>query len=122
MFYLLFGFSTKIMSEKYSSKCVKFYTSWFVHVKLQLDIFADLTPSKRFFLSKDKITSRYITVDISYGFFPIKSAFRRFFLHRQRILVALIATGHFCWPYSFRNIFLTFWKKKLLNRFLRFLR
>ena len=27
--FLLFGFSTKIMSEEYSSKCVKFYTSWF---------------------------------------------------------------------------------------------
>ena len=26
-----------------------------------------------------------LTVDIRYGFFPIKSAFRRFFLHRQRI-------------------------------------
>jgi hypothetical protein len=27
--HLLFGFSTKIMSEKYSFECVKFYTSWF---------------------------------------------------------------------------------------------
>jgi hypothetical protein len=30
----------------------------------------------------------YTTVDIRYRFFPIKSAFRRFFLHRQRILAA----------------------------------
>ena len=27
--HLLFGFSTKIMSEKYSFECVKFYTSCF---------------------------------------------------------------------------------------------
>jgi hypothetical protein len=27
--HLLFGFSTNIMSEKYSFECVKFYTSWF---------------------------------------------------------------------------------------------
>jgi hypothetical protein len=26
--------------------------------------------------------------DIRYGYFPIKSTFRRFFLHKQRILAA----------------------------------
>jgi hypothetical protein len=46
--FLLFGFSTKIMSEKCSSKCVKFYTLWFFYVKLQLDIFVDLTPEVQF--------------------------------------------------------------------------
>ena len=40
--FLLFGFSTKIMIEKYSFECVKFYTSWLFCVKLQLDILLTL--------------------------------------------------------------------------------
>ena len=36
------------MSEKYSFKYVKFYTSWFIYVKLQLNILVDLTPSEIF--------------------------------------------------------------------------
>ena len=47
--FLLFGFSTKIMSDKYSFECAKFYTSWFCDVKLQLDIFVDLCPLEIFF-------------------------------------------------------------------------
>jgi hypothetical protein len=49
MHIFLFVFSTKIISEKYSSKCVKFHTSWFCDVKLQLDIFVDLSSLEIFF-------------------------------------------------------------------------
>jgi hypothetical protein len=37
------------MTEKYSFECVKFYTSWFFYVKLQLDIKkAKLKTNKRY--------------------------------------------------------------------------
>jgi hypothetical protein len=60
------------MSEKYSSECVKFYTSWFCDVKLQLDIFVDLIPLEIFFnflwkkIIFEKISSffKIITFDI----------------------------------------------------------
>jgi hypothetical protein len=41
---LLFGFSTKIMIEKYSFECVKFYTSWFFLRQVATGHFVDLTP------------------------------------------------------------------------------
>jgi hypothetical protein len=42
--FLLFGFSTNIMIEKYSFECVKFYTSWFFLRQVATGHFVDLTP------------------------------------------------------------------------------
>jgi hypothetical protein len=41
--FLLFGSSTKIMSEKYSFECVKFYTSCFFLSQVATGHFVDLT-------------------------------------------------------------------------------
>jgi hypothetical protein len=51
--FLLFGISTKIMSEKYSFECVKFYTSCFCLRQVATGHFVDLTPLGIFFLSKN---------------------------------------------------------------------
>jgi hypothetical protein len=51
--HLLFGFSTKIVSEKYSSECVKFYTPWFCY---------PICPVNVFFLIDGQITSRYLHI------------------------------------------------------------
>jgi hypothetical protein len=64
------------MSEQFRSKCVKFYTSWFFYVKLQLDIFCLTLLFKKYFLTFlkkilfEKISSFYkiITFDM-YNYF-----------------------------------------------------
>ena len=63
------------MSEKYSFECVKFYTSWFFYVKLQLDILLTfllyeyfLTCFKKIIFEKTFSFLKIITFDM-YTFF-----------------------------------------------------
>ena len=57
------------MSEKHSFECVKFYTSWFFYVKLQLDILGYfLTCFKKDIFEKTFSFLKIITFDM-YTFF-----------------------------------------------------